>query len=123
MEIEYSKISALPDNDKFALEKIIESSSVKIERLLKEKCKLKVHIKESKKGKTNRYMINYMLETPKKLFTTKSKDTEVSADFDIVKAAHKEMEHLINEVKHHMKKEESNWKKYSPKKFFNEFKQ
>ena len=122
MKIEYSNIKDLSDEEKFALEKVVERESKKIERSI-DNAKLKVHIKIAKKGSRKRYLINYMLETPKKVFTTQSKDTELSADFDIVKAAHKEMIHLLNEVNHFQKKEESNWKKYSIKSLFAKFKE
>ncbi len=118
MKVEYSNIKELADSEKFALERVIESSINKIERLLQEKGKLKVHIKVSHKGERKRFLINYLLETPSKIFTTKSKDTEAAADFDITKAAHKEMDHLFNEIKHFTKKEEPNWKKYSLKRLF-----
>ena len=118
MEIFYSNINTLSDEEKFALEKVIENKSKKIERLLKDKAKLKVHIKTARKGNRKRFILNYMLETPSKVFTTKSKDTEEAADFDIVKATHREMNHLLNEVQHHVRKDEPTWKKYSFKGLF-----
>ncbi len=122
MKIIYSNIKDLSDSEKFSLEKVIDRQSKKIEKIT-DNAKLKVHIRTAKKGDRKRYLINYMLETPNKIFTTQSKDTSEAADFDIVKAAHKEMENLFNEVKHFTKKEESNWKKYSIKSLFAKFKE
>ena len=123
MEIEYTNITVLPDQEKFALEKIIERDFKKIKRLLKEEnCKLKVHIKAAKKGERKRYNFNYLLITPKKKFSTQTKDTKESGDYDIVKAAHNEMEHLLNEVKHYVRKE-SGWKKFGIKRLFSRLKE
>jgi len=119
----YSKISELSDEDKFALERVVEKRFPKIERFVKGKCELKVNVKTSKKGDRRRYILNYMLSTPSKVFTVRSKDTSEAADFNITKAAHKEMNHLYNEVKHSLRSEEPGWKKYSIKRLFAKFRE
>ena len=118
----YSKIKGLEDKEKFALERVIENQFPKIKRMIAGDCTLKVKIKTSKKVrganiKDKIFIIKYILQTQGKKFTTKSKDTKEAADYDITKAAHKEMNHLFNYIKHTYKPQDKNKKKFSLKKF------
>lgn len=122
----YSNINNLEDTEKFALERIIEKRFPKIERMIDGSCTLKISVKSSMKGKGKnlkgkRFIISYFLESPKHKFISKSRDQGDTADFDIAKAAHKEMNNLFNEVNKVLRPEEVGWKKYSLKKLFDKY--
>ena len=78
--------------------------------MLKEDSELKVNIKTSKKGKGKRYNVSMLLETTSSNLSTKSKDTELSGDWDLKKAVHKALTHLEAEVKHKFKTDQEKWK-------------
>lgn len=122
-KVTYSKINDLSDTEKEYIKSIIEKELPKISRMIGSDCELKVNTKVAKKGKGKRFIISYSLISKKGIFTTKSKDNDLSADFDLKKAVHKEMKKLYNEVKHNIKPEQPGWKKYSLKSLFVKYKE
>ena len=122
--ITYSKINELTDVERFELERVVGRQFPKIERMIDGTCELKVNIKKiTKEGKSKRFVISCILKTPTKSYNTKSKDQGDSEDYNITKAAHKEMEKLYSEVKHNLKVQGQSWKKYSLKSLFSKFKE
>ncbi len=120
--IKYSNLKALNDNEAISLKSIIGKEYDKILKVLNEPSDLIVDIKVSHKNKGKRFIISLRLETASKLYSTRNKDTEKSADYDITKAAHKISTHLHNEVKHNLKKDEGIGKKKGIKALFRIFK-
>jgi ribosome-associated translation inhibitor RaiA len=109
--VTYNKVRELEEGEKEALTSIVQKELVKIERLVKEEGNLIVNIKVRKKESRKRYELTLKLETPKKVYTVRNKDTERGGDWDISKSAHEAMDALIAELKHFLKSDESSFKK------------
>ena len=120
--IKYSNLKVLDEQEASSLKSIVEKEYDKIVKLLPEPSDLIVDVKVAHKDKNKRYMISLRLETASKIYTTKSKDTNETADYDLVKAAHKICTHLYNEVSHSVGKDKGNTKKKGIKELFKIFK-
>ena len=118
-KIEYSGINDLNPRERIILDKILKKEYYRMQRILENESTLKVHIRSIKKETRKRYILSIRLETPKKVFATKSKDTQEAGDWKLKKAVHKAIKHLKSEVEHSLRADQESWKKRGVRGFLN----
>ncbi len=119
--IKYSGLKDLDAEEQSILKNLIEKEYPRIQRLVKNVSDLIVNVKVSKKQTRKRYIISFRLEAPTRMFSVKTKDTEMGGDWDITKATHKALNALYFEVKHRLKSDTGSWKKGGIKALFKRF--
>ncbi len=120
MAIRYIGLKDLDQNEQAILTSIIEKEQPKITRLLKNEAELIVKIKVVKKESRKRFMISLQLNAPTRPFIVKNRETEKGGDWDIAKAAHKELNALKYEINHRLKADSPEWKRSGIKRFVRE---
>ena len=119
MNVEYTGLKLLTEDEQGILRKIIEEEYPKLERFSKGMDTLEVDVKtHDKGGKRKLYLLNVKAVAGEKVYAIRAteKDIQKSPYWDIASATHKAMSHLSDELKHKLKEDIEPWRKKDAKK-------
>jgi len=106
MKIEYIHLNLLEKEEQQTLKEIIELNIIKFQHILKDITSLRILIHTfDRKGSRKRISLEAIARSPLYTFHTHPVNHHHMAEWDIRQAVHKTINHLKNEMEHHIKKE------------------